>query len=459
MSKDSKLRARDILVLSPKPEIYAPLMAGVLMLRKPSIGFSTAGVEGSTKSPLADLAVRMLELPSGRFTSQEILEICELSVIRDHFGWESDSTYRIRRWFESAPFYWGMDDLHRERLTGDNFNNWSALDFINKVSLGTAMRSEMKLEGEAQTIPLDDLDGREDLRLAAGLIVLIDRLRMWSRFAQELRQPLAWVKEYAEHLEALLPDEGESAEERVHIERALAALQAACAVAGEEPIDLATFRTLALPYLDFDYARGQFLGGGVTLSSLRAGNIHPAKVIAFIGMSDGAYPPRGVVPGPELKTERPTEAERSRDQSEQRGMHTVMLAISAARSRLILTFPGFAGNSGKDAAAALPVELIRMAAARICPDFKVQRHGLHSHEAGKESSDDHFGKAATLTLDTNALDVAAMLAEKNTTPPIPTLEMDVKGWTFEEWLDFWRNPVHATNVLSISKVLGGDSYR
>lgn len=443
MSADPALRARDVLVLSPDPATYAPLMSGVLMLRTPSIGFGTAGVEGSTKSPLADLATRLLELPSGRFTAQEVLEICELSVVRDKFGWDIDKPARVRRWFQEAPFFWGMDGRHRERMTGSAFSDWSAADFVDRLSLGTALRGDMNLagDGDVETLPLDGVEGREDLRLAADLMTLVDRLRAWSTFAEEPRRPLEWVATFSEHLSALLPDEGESADERVLVDRALAAVQAACEVAGEQAIDLATFRTLALPHLDIDYARGQFLSGGVTLAPLRAGNVHPAKMIALIGMGDGAYPRRGQAPGPELATARPTQAERGRDQSEQRGMHTVMLAISAAQQRLVLTFPGFVGDSGKDTAAALPVELIRMACATICPGFKVKRHGLHSHEAGRASDDDPFGEAATHTTDAGALAVAASLGEARGDPPTPTLTLDASTWPLEEWLDFWRNPV------------------
>jgi hypothetical protein len=272
-------------------------------------------------------------------------------------------------------------------------------------------------------------------------MIIVDRLRLWSRSAQEPRSPGEWSALFAEHLIRLMPEDGESAEERVAVERALASIQACCEVAGDKPIDLATFRTLALPYLDIDFARGQFLSGGVTLAPLKAGNIHPAKMIALVGMADGAYPRRGVAPGPELKTTRPTQAERGRDQSEQRGMHTVMLALTAAQERLVVTFPGYAGNSGKDAAAALPVELIRMACSGICPDFRTQRHGLLSHEAGRASDDDKTGAPSTLTRDVTALAIAEALASKERRTPIPTLTLDARTWPLEDWVSFWKNPI------------------
>ena len=441
MAANPSLKARDILVLSPDPATYAPLMAGVLNLREPSIGFTTAGVEGSTKSPLADLATRLLELPAGRFTAQEVLEICELAVIGEKFGWEAGRPDRIRRWFKEAPFFWGMDAEHRGELTKQAFPEWSAADFRNRLALGTALLSELQLEGEPGTLPMESLEGREDLGLAADLMIIVDRLRLWSRTAQKPRSPGEWSALFAEHLINLMPEDGESAEERVAVERALAAIQACCEVAGDKAIDLATFRTLALPHLDIDFARGQFLSGGVTLAPLKAGNIHPAKMIAMVGMADGSYPQRGVAPGPELETTRRTQAERARDQSEQRGMHTVMLALTAAQERLVMTFPGYAGDSGKDAAAALPVELTRMACSRICPSFRTHRHGLLSHEAGRASDDDKTGVASTLTHDSTALAIADTLASKERRTPIPTLTLDASTWPLQEWVDFWKNPV------------------
>ena len=161
-------------------------------------------------------------------------------------------------------------------------------------------------------------------------------------------------------------------------------------------------------------------------------------------MKDGSFPIRGQSPGPELKTTLPLEAKQFKEQSEQRGMHAILLAIGAAQNRLIVTFPGYAGDTGKPANAALPVELIKQACHRILkqqpghPGFKIRRHGIHAHEAAigekKETSETH-------TYDRQAVAAAQALGQEQSGEDLViNPARPFASWSLDEWVEFWKNP-------------------
>jgi exodeoxyribonuclease V gamma subunit len=446
MTADPTLRPRDILILSPDPETYASVLQGVLRDRGTTDIFLThVALEGTGKSALASLAEGLLALPRGRCTAQEVMDLAELQVIRDRYRWDAGDTSTIKGWFKSAPFYWGADAAHRERLTEVAYGEWSLADFRSRLILGTALAPDNLLAGDPPTLPVGDVEGKQSAQLAAELIQFTDLLREWIHDAGEARPLVDWSIRFAEVVKTLTPTGAFYAEEAAKMERALGSLAELAKQATEEPVALNLFAAFAAPLLDLDHGKGQFMSGGAVLAPLRSSSVHPAKVIVLLGMKDGSFPVRGQSPGPELGTDLPLQSFRQKNQSEQRGMHAVLLAIGAAQSRLIATFPGYAGATGKEANAALPIELIKQACDRILkqasPDqgFKLRRHGIHAHEAasgGKKET------CETTTFDRQAVAAAAVLQAPATAEAGLTINPSrpFETWPIDEWVEFWENP-------------------
>ena len=445
MTTDPTIRPRDILILSPDPETYASLVQGIFRDRPGADIYVThVALEGTGKSELAALAEALLSLPAGRCTSEEVMALCELQVVRDRFDWDASDTATIKEWFRVAPFFWGADAAHRERLTEVAYDEWSLADFRRRLVLGTALAPDVMLAGEPASLPLGDIEGKQGARLAAELIEFTDLLREWINDAHQRRSLDAWCTRFSLTLTALLPDLPTYAEETAKMERALGALCEQGKEGTDDLVSLSLFAAYAEPLLDLDHGKGQFMSGGAVLAPLRSSSIHPAKVIALLGMRDGSYPVRGQSPGPELTSKLPQEAQRQKKQSEQRGMHAVLLAIGAAQHRLIATFPGYAGASGKEASAALPVELIKQACERILQletkgHFQLRRHGIHAHEAAAGTSNE-IGQG--LTFDAQAVAAAKILNEgaPETKPLRITPSRPFESWAVDEWAAFWDNP-------------------
>ena len=445
MQADTTLNPRDILILSPDPETYASLLQGIFRDRgEPSIYVTNVALEGTGKSALTSLAEALLSIAAGRCTAQEVVDLIELKVILDRYRWDAEDVATIKKWFKRAPFFWGVDAAHRERLTEVSYGAWSLADFRNRLILGTALAPDNMLAGSPQTLTLGDIEGKQSAQLAAELIEFTDLLQKWIHEAGESHSLKEWTAIFAETLKALMPDTSFYAEQAAKMERALGSLSELARQATVDPIGLNLFTTFATPVLDVDHGKGQFMSGGAVLAPLRSSSIHPAKVIALLGMKDGSFPIRGQSPGPELNTDLPLEAKQFKEQSEQRGMHAILLAIGAAQNRLIVTFPGYAGDTGKPANAALPVELIKQACHRILkqqpghPGFKIRRHGIHAHEAAisekKETSETH-------TYDAQAVAAAQALGqEQSGEDRVINPARPFASWSLDEWVEFWKNP-------------------
>ena len=445
MDKDKNLSPRDILILSPDPETYAAVLQGVFRKRgTPDIYLTHVALEGTGKSALTSLADAILAIPTGRCTAQEVLELAELQVIRDRYRWDAGDTSTIKKWFKSAPFFWGADAEHRQRLTEVKYGEWSLADFRSRLILGTAMAPETMLAGEPPTLTLGHIEGKQSAQLAAELIHFTDLLRAWIHDAGEKRSLVEWASRLAETLKALMPDSPFYAEESAKMERALGGLAELAEKATPEPVGLSLFSAFAAPLLDLDHGKGQFMSGGAVLAPLRSSSIHPAKIVVLLGMKDGSFPVRGQSPGPELETKLGQKSERLKQQSEQRGMHAVILAIGAAQHRLIATFPGYAGATGKEANAALPVELIKQACNRLLAkeggSLRIHRHGIHAHEAASGSKKEICEEK---TYDTQALAAAAVLKQHVETTQgelIIRPTRPYETWAIDEWVEFWQNP-------------------
>ena len=445
MQADKNLNPRDILILSPDPETYASLLQGIFRDRgEPSIYVTNVALEGTGKSALTSLAEALLSIAAGRCTAQEVVDLIELKVILDRYRWDAEDVATIKKWFKTAPFFWGVDAAHRERLTEVSYGAWSLADFRNRLILGTALAPDNMLAGSPPTLTLGDIEGKQSAQLAAELIEFTDLLQKWIHEAGESHSLKEWTAIFSETLKALMPDTSFYAEQAAKMERALGSLSELAKQATDDPIGLNLFTTFATPVLDVDHGKGQFMSGGAVLAPLRSSSIHPAKVIALLGMKDGSFPIRGQSPGPELTTTLPLEAKQFKEQSEQRGMHAILLAIGAAQNRLIVTFPGYAGDTGKPANAALPVELIKQACHRILkqqpghPGFKIRRHGIHAHEAAigekKETSETH-------TYDPQAVAAAQALGkEQSGEDRVINPARPFASWSLDEWVEFWKNP-------------------
>ncbi|MDC3841990.1 exodeoxyribonuclease V subunit gamma, partial [Pseudomonas aeruginosa] len=112
-SSDPSLRPRDVIVMVPDVNAYAPHIQAVFGQFTPGdprfIPFTLAdqGVRG--KEPLVIALEHLLRLPESRLSVSEILDLLDVAAVRARFGIVEEDMPTLRRWLEGAGVRWGLD--------------------------------------------------------------------------------------------------------------------------------------------------------------------------------------------------------------------------------------------------------------------------------------------------------------------------------------------------------------
>lgn len=474
MQQDPTLRQGDILILTPSPETYAPLLRAVLGSRQPAFDVGTANIYGASSSSFGSLVKTLVELPGGRITAGEIHTMLSTRALQDRLEWGADDLETVQSWMEEAPFYWGFDKEHRQKFRAKSVDDpaqsedtvssfdptdiGTLIDFRKRLAFGTALAHRVIQTGD--TMPMPGITGREGLDLAKDLGDVLDPLIAWIETAQDPKSLADWVDEFRKAT-TLLPGGKDYVRQNKELGQALERLKQqgkamSDASAGlADSVSHALFCQMLLDQCDFEAGSGQFMSGRITLAPLRATSIHPAKIVAFIGMSDGAFPIKARGMGPEIAQEKkvkgksgvPLLAALGSSCQEDTSMHAFMLGLLAAKHRVIATFDGYAGSTGKKASAALPVEILRRACVKLGPGFAVNYHALADYQAPRGSKELAKETPVPATHDKHAGKVfTALKAGERDSAIEPETGGLITELSLQDWAELWTNPL--TSALS-----------
>jgi len=399
--------------------------------------------------------------------------------MQDRLKWGADDLETIQSWMEEAPFYWGFDKAHRQEYYVDvptpdeskakkkkkdaevkqppePTDIGTLKDFRKRLALGTALGHRVIVA--AATSPMPGIAGREGLDLAKDLGDVLEPLIGWVGSARQAMSLSSWVEAFRQ-VAVLLPTGKDYVRQNKELGQALERLKAqseAMSQASEgatDEVSHSLFCQMLLDQCDFEAGSGQFMSGRVTLAPLRATSVHPAKVIAFVGMSDGAFPLKSRGVGPEIAQEKKAKKGEKKSQpslaalgascQEDTSMHAFLLAMLAAQRRVIATFDGYAGSTGKKASSALPLEILRRVVGKLGPGFALQYHSLADYQAPRTTEDLEKEKPVPHTFDEHACKVFEAL---KTDPEkiAPCIEPKTGGQlsqlSHQEWAELWTKP-------------------
>ena len=177
LADDPTLEPRDVLVMCPDVETFAPIVAATFAI----------GAEDDAAHPAARLRVRLadralrqtnallavlsqlLELGTARLTASQVLDLAGTPAVRQRFGFDDDELERLRDWTVGAGVRWGLDREHRATWQLGDVEQGSWRDGLDRLLLGATM--EGALDSWGNVVPLDDVDS-SDIDLAGRLAEL-----------------------------------------------------------------------------------------------------------------------------------------------------------------------------------------------------------------------------------------------------------------------------------------------
>ena len=294
---DPGLRPRDVIVMVPDINAYAPHIQAVFGLLDPQdaryIPFSLADQGRRQFDPLVHAVELLVGLPQSRVAVSDLLDLLEVPALRRRFGIADGDLPLLHRWIRGAGIRWGLHDKQRASLglprTGEAAAQNSWLFGLRRMLLGYAAGFEANAWQGIE--PYAEVGGLEAAALGP-LLRLVDKLdETW----RALRTP-AGVDTWCTRLRALLAgffatEEGGEAYTLMQLEAALAQWQEASAEAGlVEPLPLSVVGEQWLARLDEGGLSQRFFAGAVTFATLMPMRAIPFRHVCLLGMNDGDYP-------------------------------------------------------------------------------------------------------------------------------------------------------------------------
>jgi exodeoxyribonuclease V gamma subunit len=365
LTDDQSLEPRDILVLCPDIETYAPLISAAFGL---DVGESEAEHPGHRLrvrladrslrqlNPLLSALSRLLVLAESRMEASAFLDFCAMVPVARKFGFNADDLQRLHELVQRSGVRWGFDAPHRERYGMSAFsqNTWAA--GLDRLLLGVAMdESDDRFLGTA--LPLDDVDS-QDVDLIGRLAECLDRVRsIIDAFAT--RRPLdSWCSTFREAIEVLtsvLPAESWQVAHAYGELSGLAEVATQTSLLDQDQaVDLSLAEVAAVLTEAFRgrASRANFRTGTLTMCTMLPMRSVPHRVVCLLGVDDGIFPRHLEVDGDDLLALNPWIGDRD-PRSEDRQL--LLDAIMAAIDHLIVVYAGMDPRTGARRPPAVPI--------------------------------------------------------------------------------------------------------
>ncbi|HEU4811009.1 MAG TPA: exodeoxyribonuclease V subunit gamma [Nocardioides sp.] len=430
LADDPTLEPRDVLVMCPDIETFAPLI---------SAGFGLGDVVGADghpahrlrvrladraltqTNPLLDVAARLLDLAGGRGEASVVLDLAHTEPVRGRFGFTDDDLQQLTSWVQEAGVRWAFDAEHRKDFGLEEFvqNTW---EFgLDRLLAGVAMSDDSGAWLD-RTLPLDDV-GSGQVDLVGRLTEYVDRLRSVTDDLVGAHPLDHWLDVLGAGLAALTRVASDEAWQSGQVQRELGRVREAAAGLGATTLRLPDVRALLDDRLGGRPTRANFRTGTLTVCTMVPMRSVPHRVVCLLGLDDGVFPRVGAVDGDDVLARRPMTGERDA-RSEDRQL--LLDAILAATETLVVTYTGANEYSGQPRPPAVPLgELLDVlddtadAGDRSVSKAVTVRHPLQPFDA-RNVTPGALVPGHPFTFDRSAL-AGANAAAGQRTPPAPFL--------------------------------------
>jgi exodeoxyribonuclease V gamma subunit len=451
LADDPSLEPRDILVMCPDIETYAPLIIA---------GFGLGEVVGEQHpahrlrvrladralvqtNPLLGVAAQVLALADGRATATQVLNLAEAAPVRARFGFTDDDLEAVTGWVREAGIRWGIDNAHRARYQLDNYvqNTWRF--GLDRVLSGVAMSDDAQA-WLGTTLPLDDV-GSNKVELAGRVAEYVDRLTAVIDALSGTRPLHEWIATLRDGVAQLTRADGGDGWQTSQLYREFTEIIERAGAHAATPLRLNDIRALLDRQLAGRPTRANFRTGTLTVCTMVPMRSIPHRVVCLVGLDDGVFPRIDAVDGDDVLARRPLTGERD-IRSEDRQL--LLDAVMSATEQLVITYTGADEFSGHRRPPAVPLAELLDALDQTCEvpirERLVIQHPLQPFDI-RNVRPGALGVPTPFTFDPTVLTAAKAAAGAPREPrvfpdrlPVPAPTGDV---ALADLIAFVKNPV------------------
>ncbi|MEJ2870082.1 exodeoxyribonuclease V subunit gamma [Actinomycetospora sp. OC33-EN08] len=467
---DPTLEPRDIVVMCPDVETFAPLVTAAFGGSAEDGGHPghrlqvrVADRSLTQVNPVLGVLGTVLDLADARLTASELLDLAESEPVRRRFSLDDDACERLRVLVGRAGVRWGLDREHRAeyKLGRVGENTWEA--GLDRLLVGVAMSGDEQVWLDS-ALPLDEVDSR-DADLVGRLAEFVDRVAdVLGRLRGE--QPLgAWLDALTLALDALTATVPADVWQLTQARAVLAEVRGSAGSSGAAdppPLTLHDVRAVLSDHLAGRPTRANFRTGTLTVATLLPMRSVPHRVVCLLGLDDQVFPRDTRTDGDDVLAREPRVGERDAAAEDRQ---LLLDAVMAATERLVVVHSGADERTGAPRPPAVPVgELLDTLDAtatvggRPAREHVVRRHPLHPFAPANFRT---TGPGARpFSFDATACDGARALVSGRTAAPVflesrlparPAAEVDLA-----DLVRFVEHPVRAFLRQRLALVAHGE---
>jgi exodeoxyribonuclease V gamma subunit len=456
LADDPTLEPRDVLVMCPDIDTYAPLIEA---------GFGLGEVVGESGHPAHRLRVRLadrspvqtnpllavarelLDVAGGRAPATQVLDLARSEPVRRRFGFSDDDLEQLDIWARESGVRWAFDAEHRADygLASYVANTW---EFgLDRLLTGVALSDDSSAWLD-RALPLDDV-GSAQVDLVGRLTEYVERLRSATDRLTGTHPLEHWLAALDDGVASLTAVSSLDGWQPGQVQRELGRVRRAAADLGRVELRLPDVRALLSDRLAGRPTRANFRTGTLTVCTMVPMRSVPHRVVCLLGLDDGVFPRQGSVDGDDVLARDPLTGERD-GRSEDRQL--LLDAILAATQTLVVTYTGANEFSGQPRPPAVPLgevlDALDLTAStgddRSVSEAITVRHPLQPFDT-RNVSPGELVAGATFSFDAAAA-AGARAAAGPRTQPVPFLDAPLAlgvgdDVPLADLVRFWGDPV------------------
>jgi exodeoxyribonuclease V gamma subunit len=340
--KDPSLEPRDVVVMSPAIDAYAPYVDAVFgRLRgaqsgRREIPYHVADRSVRTTDEVVEAFARLIRVLRGRLAAAEVVDLLTVDPLRRRFRIEAEDLDRLRRWVGESGIRWGADAGHRGEARGfaETLNTWRF--GLDRLLLGHAIEGEGRICWRG-VLPFDGIEG-DASELLGHFVEFCEEVFRSRRDLDRPRAVFEWTEILLWLLGRMVEETPFNRRQHQRVRAVLAELRRRAVAAGfDEPLPLDAL----LPQIDLELRESVptagFLSHGVTFCALVPMRSIPFRVVCLLGMNDGAFPRVRPSPGFDRTAARRRRGDRSQREEDR---YLFLEALLSARDHLLVSYVG-----------------------------------------------------------------------------------------------------------------------
>lgn len=336
-ASQADLTARDVIVMVADIDSYTPFIQAVFgnAPAERYLPFAISDRSARQAHPVIQAFLALLELPTSRFTTEQILALLDVPALSRRFAINEEGLQRLRRWVTESGIRWGLDDDAVLALALPKTGQHTWQFGLTRMLLGYAMDSR---HGDWQgVLPYDETRGMV-VELVGQLAELLAVLHHWRICLSEMHTLAEWQPLCHAMLDDLFSQDAEIETVLALIEQQwLKVVNYGLQACYPDAIPLSILRDEMTSRLERERISQRFLAGSINFCTLMPMRSIPFKVVCLLGMNDGVYP-RSLTPlAFDLMAGQTEKGDRSRRDDDR---YLFLEALISAQQQLYISYIG-----------------------------------------------------------------------------------------------------------------------